>query len=80
MIQLSYDDLGKRLINALQQAVAQVGPVSIAYDVLTDFLYYEGGVYSSQNCSSTSLNHAMLLVGYGTDEATSQDYWLLKNR
>jgi len=62
---------------AMQQAIAQKGPVSIAYDVLTDFMYYESGVYSSQNCSQYQLNHAMLVVGYGTE--MDQDYWLLKN-
>ena len=24
-------------------------------------------------------NHAVLLVGYGTDEATDEDYWIVKN-
>lgn len=24
-------------------------------------------------------NHAVLLVGYGTDEETKEDYWLVKN-
>ena len=25
------------------------------------------------------LNHAVLVVGYGTDPKTKQDYWLVKN-
>ena len=24
-------------------------------------------------------NHAVLLVGYGTDEASNEDYWIVKN-
>jgi C1A family cysteine protease len=26
-----------------------------------------------------NLNHAILVVGYGHDSATNQDYWLIKN-
>lgn len=40
--------------------------------------FYYRGVYRSQLCSSTVLNHAMLAVGYGT--VNQADYWLLKNR
>ena len=48
-----------------------------------DLLYYESfstliilGIYDEPNCSSTSVNHAVLLVGYNT----SPDYWIVKNR
>ena len=27
----------------------------------------------------TSINHAVILVGYGTDLATQKDYWLVRN-
>ena len=40
--------------------------------------FYYRGVYRSQLCSSSVLNHALLAVGYGT--ANQADYWLLKNR
>ena len=42
------------------------------------FKYYGGGTYTDDNCSSKKLNHAMLLVGYGT--YGGQDYWIVKNR
>ena len=27
----------------------------------------------------TSINHAVVLIGYGTDLATGKDYWLVRN-
>lgn len=54
---------------------------SVVVDALpVTFQYYSGGVYNDYNCRSNSLNHAMLLVGYGVDAETGYDYWLLKNR
>ena len=47
-----------------------------------NFLFYEDGVFSDTNCGcdETSLNHAMLLVGYVAYEESQQSYWILKNR
>ena len=44
--------------------------------ILTQF--YSGGVYNSIKCSRTSLNHAMLVTGYGTYKG--KEYYLVKNR
>ena len=42
------------------------------------FQYYSSGIYCSSKCSKRKPNHAMLVVGYGTDDGV--DYWILKNR
>lgn len=55
-------------------------PSSVAVDGLgNSFQFYTSGIYGSSQCSSKKLNHALLLVGYGTN-IDGQDYWILKNR
>merc|ERR1712226_1592955 len=59
----------------LQAAVAQVGPIGVAIDAGgIGFQLYSGGVYTSSTCSSTSINHAVLAAGYGSDSAGTP-YW-----
>ncbi|XP_055940771.1 procathepsin L-like [Argiope bruennichi] len=63
---------------ALQQAVATVGPVSVAIDASQfSFQLYSGGIYDEPSCDSQNLDHGVLAVGYGTEDGA--DYWLVKN-
>ena len=40
--------------------------------------FYSRGVFSTARCSSHSVNHALLITGYGS--YNGRDYWLAKNR
>ncbi|XP_048103508.1 procathepsin L-like [Alosa alosa] len=62
--------------SALEWHVANVGPVSVAVDA-EHFQNYGSGVFYDSYCSSSNVNHAVLVVGYGTEGG--QDYWLVKN-
>lgn len=70
---------------ALKEAVATIGPVSIAIDVTEDkFMFYKEGIFVDDSCrnSQDDLNHGVLAVGYGTNTTTdgkTLDYWLVKN-
>lgn len=71
--------------NLLKNVLAAVGPVVVSmYVVPGTFMHYESGIYWDETCPNQcqKVNHAMLLVGYGTDTETYSeplDYWLFKN-
>jgi len=68
--------------NSIVDAVANVGPISIAFEVLDDFMDYDSGVYSNSDCSTdpSSVNHAVLIVGYNvTTDSSKTDFWIVKN-
>jgi len=72
----SYKDVTADSPSQLQAAVAQQ-PVSVAIEAdKLVFQSYTSGIISSTSCGTT-LDHGVLVVGYGTDAGT--DYWLLKN-
>ena len=63
----------------LKAAVYHHGPVSVAVHITDSFKEYTKGVFIDNGCGNGQMkyNHAMLVVGYGTEEG--QDYWLVKN-
>ncbi|KJE96491.1 cathepsin L2 [Capsaspora owczarzaki ATCC 30864] len=74
----SFQDITRGSESDLQNAVATVGPVSVAIDASKNsFQLYTSGVYNEKKCSSTSLDHGVLAAGYGTSNGTP--YWLVKN-
>ncbi|TKR58795.1 hypothetical protein L596_030198 [Steinernema carpocapsae] len=64
---------------ALKIALATQGPISVIIDARSrNFRSYKSGVYFNRACTEIQLDHAVLLVGYGTDPIQG-DFWLVKN-
>ena len=61
--------------DSLMQAIATVGPISISVDA--SWGSYEKGVYQGCSKNKTMIDHAVQLVGYGTEDGL--DYWLVRN-
>ena len=64
---------------AMMNAVAQQ-PIAIAINAIQQsFQFYTSGVYDDESCpnSQSDLDHAVLVVGYGSEDGS--DYWLVKN-
>ncbi|KAF7226676.1 cathepsin S, ortholog2, tandem duplicate 1 [Nothobranchius furzeri] len=73
----SYSFLPEGDESALKEAVANIGPISVAIDARQPrFAFYRSGVYNDPSCTQ-KVNHGVLAVGYGA--LNGQNYWLVKN-
>ena len=70
------------------KAILQKQPVVVGITANNKYIHsYATGVIDADDCVDkhniyqglNPINHAVLIVGYGTDEATGLDYWLIKN-
>jgi cathepsin L len=74
----SYVNLPQGSEHALITAVGTVGPVAVGIDASQPtFQFYSSGVYYDKNCSPYNLDHAVVVVGYGT--VNNQDYYIVRN-
>ncbi|GMH66737.1 hypothetical protein TrVE_jg9641 [Triparma verrucosa] len=74
----AYDETGD--MSSLNDALANVGPISISIDASPDsFYYYAGGYYDNEECKSgvDDLDHTVLAVGYV--EGPDGLYTIVKN-
>merc|ERR1712055_73658 len=79
----SWTDIKKGSEKDLAAAVATVGPVSVGIDAAhRGFQMYKKGVYHEKRCSSTLLDHGVLVVGYGSvqkENGKNEHFWTVKN-
>ncbi len=64
----------------MKKALFKYGPLAGAINAWT-LAFYDGGIYEpwfSILCPAT-INHAIVIVGYGVDKETGKKFWKIKN-
>lgn len=67
-----------RNLDVIQTELMTNGPIEVSFTVYSDFMTYTGGVYYHQTGKSLG-GHAVKMMGWGTDEESGLDYWLIAN-
>lgn len=62
----------------LYDALLSVGPISVAIDAELDLQHYQSGIFESNTCSNTTLDHAVTAIGYGIS-SLGKKYYIIKN-
>jgi len=73
----SYVNLPSNVLAPMLAHIANNGPIAISVDA-SSWSDYGGGVYDGCDQSNPDLDHAVQLVGAGTDPSLG-DYWLVRN-
>jgi len=60
--------------DSLMDAVANIGPISIAANA-SPWSSYGGGIFDPSSCDPNGLNHGIAMVGYNKGEG----YWIIRN-
>ncbi|TRY77009.1 hypothetical protein TCAL_06376 [Tigriopus californicus] len=75
---IGYVDIPQGDERKLMEAVATVGPVSVAINAaMESFQFYSHGVYDEPSCNPYALDHGVLAIGYGSEGESH--FWLVKN-
>ena len=66
--------------DGIKEFLYETGPLAVALNA-NPLQTYTGGILdkTAAQCPTSGLNHAVTMVGYGTDSASGVDYWLVKN-
>jgi len=62
-----------------QNAIFNDGPVEGTFDVYSDFIQYSSGVYVQSNNATYLGGHAIKMIGWGHDNKSGLDYWIVQN-
>ena len=64
--------------NMIKKEVYTRGPVACGISAAPLQKFFGGEVFSDEN-TPTNHNHVVSIVGYGRDDKTKKDYWIVRN-
>ena len=64
----------------IKEFLYETGPLAVALNA-NPLQTYSGGILdkTSSQCPTSGINHAVTMVGYGHDDASDKDFWIVKN-
>jgi len=62
----------------MKAEIAKNGPIACGMKVTDKFEAYTGGIYEEWHLLPL-MNHDVSVVGWGKDEATGDNYWIVRN-
>ncbi|KAK5578839.1 hypothetical protein RB653_008513 [Dictyostelium firmibasis] len=65
-------------VQCIQENILAYGPIVGTMEVYSDFMNYQSGVYTYQSGSLLG-GHAIKIVGWGFDETSQLNYWIVAN-
>lgn len=68
----------KQDVATIQTEIQNHGPIEVSFTVYEDFESYTGGVYYHTTGSNLG-GHAVKMLGWGHDNASGLDYWIVAN-
>jgi len=73
-----YSEVASGSESDLAAKCASVGPIAVGIDASNwSFQLYSSGIYDEPSCSSYSLDHAVGVIGYGSEGGVN--YWIVRN-
>lgn len=75
-----YGEIGYKDTENMMFSLLNYGPL-IAYIAASSpyFQMYASGVLDDSTCKSYGIDHVVLIVGFGYDNVSNKDYWIVKN-
>lgn len=67
-------------VQSMQLDIIKNGPITVTFDVYSDFLMYAGGVYQLTPSATLEGGHCVKITGWGVDAISGLPYWQCNNQ